>query len=358
MKSRFQIDFWLLAPALVLVVISLTALSTINIIYFRSQIISFVIAILLFFIFSRINLDFLKSIKLPIYITSLILLVIVLIIGIESRGAIRWVEIAGVSLQFSEILKPFLALSFAAFIAESSQSNAKKFFLSLLFLLPVFLFIAFQPDLGSALIYAFVAIFALLISGFPIYLFALALVPIALSLPFIWAILHDYQRQRILTLLQPSLDPLGTSYNSIQAIITVGSGTFWGRGLFEGTQSSLKFLPERHTDFIFSTLAEGLGFVGATFVVLVFIFLCYRMYIIYKNSETRFSKIFILCSFGFIFFQGFVNIAMNVGLLPIVGITFPFLSYGGNSLISNFIFLGILAGISSSQKTKHVLEIR
>jgi rod shape determining protein RodA len=357
-RNVFQIDWWLLVPVFILIAISLTTLSTININYLKSQAISLVIAIFVFFFFSKINLDFFKKLKLPIYIISLVLLTFVLFIGIESRGAVRWVEIFGISIQFSEILKPFLALSFATFIAESTFSKKKTFFLSILLLLPVFLLISLQPDLGSGLIYAFTGIFVLLIVGFPIFLFLLSLIPVFLSFPFIWTLLHEYQKQRILTLIQPASDPLGTSYNSIQAIITVGSGMFWGRGLFEGTQSALRFLPERHTDFIFATIAEGLGFIGSLFTIFIFTLLVYRIYVIFKNAENSFSRIFSACCFGFFFMQGFINIAMNIGLLPIVGITLPFVSYGGNSLISNFVFLGILSAINKSQKTRHALEIR
>lgn len=358
MKSYFKLDWWLLAPVFILIIISLTTLLSVNIVYFKSQIISLVVALIAFIFFSRVNLEIFKQFKKPIYFISLILLAIIFFIGIESRGAIRWIEIFGGRIQFSELLKPFLAVCFAAFLAESGYSKSKSFFLSLLFMIPIVLLIVLQPDLGSGLIYVFVGLFVLLVTGYPLYLFGLAFLPVLIGAPFIWTMLHDYQRQRILTFIHPASDPLGTSYNSIQAIIAVGSGTFWGRGWFQGTQSSLKFLPERHTDFIFATLSEGIGFIGAAVVVLAFIFLCYRVYIIFKNSEDQFSKIFAACCFGFFLIQGFVNIGMNIGFLPIVGVTLPFVSFGGNSLLSNFIFLGILTGISFNQKREHVLEIR
>ncbi len=358
MRSRFPIDWWLLTPALILVTISLTTLLSVNIVYFRSQLISFVIAIAAFLFFSRINLDFIKQLTIPIYGISLLLLAVIFAIGIESHGAIRWVDVLGTSIQFSELLKPFLALAFISFLSQAPYSKRKTYVISLLFLIPIFLLITLQPDLGSGLIYVFTAFFILLVSGFPLYLFGLTLLPILFASPFIWFVLHDYQRQRILTLLHPTVDPLGTSYNSIQAIIAVGSGTFFGRGWFQGTQSSLRFLPERHTDFIFATLAEGIGFIGAVFVVLTFAWLCYRVYVIFKNSEDQFSKLFAVACFGFFLIQGFINIGMNIGYLPIVGVTLPFVSFGGNSLLANFIFLGILSAISRSQKKEHVLEIR
>jgi len=358
MKSFFRIDWLLLAPVLVLITISLITLFSINVEFFRSQLLSLVIAVVAFLFFSRIDIDFLKQHILPIYIISLVLLSILFLIGIESRGAVRWIDIFGVRLQFSEVLKPFLSVAFAAFLTGSSYSKRKSFLLSLAFLLPVVLLITLQPDLGSGLIYAFVAGFTLLVAGYPLLWFGFLLTPVVIASPFAWMMLHDYQKQRVMTFLNPASDPLGTSYNSIQAIIAVGSGTFFGKGWLQGTQSTLRFLPEKHTDFIFATISEGLGFVGATFLVLTFVFLCYRVYVIYQNSQDSFTKVFAVCGFGFFLIQGFVNIGMNVGYLPIVGVTLPFVSFGGSSLLSNFIFLGLLSGLSIDQKKKHVLEIR
>jgi len=358
MRNKFHIDWLLLAPALLLVSISLATLFSINLLYFRTQVISLIISLAAYFFFSRISIDFLKQLTKPIYIISLILLSVIFVIGIESRGAVRWIEIFGARLQFSEILKPFLAISFASFLAHTTYSKNKSFFFTLCLLLPIVLLIVLQPDLGSGLIYIFVAVFVLLVYGYPLYLFGFSILPLLFASPVIWSLLHDYQRQRVFTFLNPALDPLGRSYNSIQAIIAVGSGMFMGKGWFQGTQSSLRFLPERHTDFIFATLAEGIGFIGALFVVVCFAFLCYRIYLVFKNSEDQFSKLFTAGCFGFFLIQGFVNIGMNIGYLPVVGVTLPFVSYGGNSLLSNFIFLGIVSALSSSQRKERVLEIR
>jgi rod shape determining protein RodA len=161
-----------------------------------------------------------------------------------------------------------------------------------------------------------------------------------------------------MTFLNPTSDPLGISYNSIQAMIAVGSGTFLGKGLSEGTQSGLRFLPERQTDFIFATIAEGLGFLGALIIVLALLFLCYRVYLIFSATSDKFIKVFSACAFGIFLIPSFVNIGMNIGIVPIVGVTLPFVSFGGSSLLSNFIFLGILSSMSTSRKHKDVLEIR
>ncbi len=356
MKSKSHVDLRLIIPAIILVCVSLNTLFSINIVYFKSQLISLIVGLIAYFFFSKMNMEFLRQLKLPIYIISLILLVIILGIGLETRGAVRWIDIFGVRLQFSEILKPFLALALASTITDGNN-NIKSFFIIIALIIPVLLLIVMQPDLGNALLYAGVALFTLIVAGFPILWFLILFIPFLLVSPLLWLLLHDYQRQRIFTFLHASKDPLGSSYNGIQAVIAVGSGTFLGKGVSEGTQSVLRFLPERHTDFIFATIAEGVGFVGSSFVILAFLFLAYRIYTLFRECDDSFSKNFLAASFGFFVIQGFVNIAMNMGLLPIVGITLPFVSFGGSSLLSNFIFLGMISSLSVP-KNKPVLEIR
>lgn len=358
MKSKPRIDFWLIGPVITLLIISLTTLYSLNIAFFKSQIISLFVGIVAYFFFSKINIEFFKLLKLPIYIISLVFLSIVLFIGIESRGAIRWIDILGIRLQFSEILKPFLSLAFAAFISEQRSPKIKSYILNILLLFPIVVLIFLQPDLGSALLYASVAIFSLIVFGFPILWFFALILPVIIASPILWLSLHEYQKQRIMAFTHSGHDPLGTSYNGIQSIIAVGSGSFWGKGISEGTQSVLRFLPERHTDFIFATIAEGLGFIGASIVIAALLLLSYRIYVIFRESDDLFVKTFISLSFGFLIIQGFVNIAMNIGLLPIVGITLPFVSFGGSSLLSNFIFLGLISAMSRDSKHKNVLEIK
>lgn len=355
---NLKIDYWLLVPVTILVLVGLTTLASINPLYLRSQIISLVISAVLFLFISQINVSSLKSIKTPLYIVSLILLFIVFIIGIESRGAVRWVEFLGVRIQFSETLKPVLSLVFAAFIADKKNPTFRTLLSAIIFLLPVIVMIYLQPDLGSALIYAAVFFLTLIVIGFPLHWFAIAALPAVLFSPLFWIMLHEYQRQRILTFLQPHKDPLGTSYNSIQALIAVGSGMFSGKGLGESTQSVLRFLPERHTDFIFATISEGMGFVGGLIIILAFLFLLYRIYTIFLNSGGIFEKTFLICCFLFFLIQFFLNAGMNIGLLPVVGVTLPFVSFGGSSLMSNFIFLAIASSISVSHRKRDVLEIR
>lgn len=355
---KLKIDYWLLAPVIILVLTGLTTLASINPLYLRNQVISLIISVIIFLLISQINISSLQALKTPFYIVSLILLLIVLIIGIESRGAMRWIEVFGIRIQFSETLKPLLSLSFAAFISDNKNPTFGTLLKSTLFLLPVVIMIYLQPDLGSAIIYAAVFFLTLIIIGFPLYWFGMISLPAILISPLFWTLLHDYQRQRILTFFQLNKDPLGTSYNSIQALIAIGSGMFTGKGIGEGTQSTLRFLPERHTDFIFATISEGMGFIGAFIIILAFLFLLYRIYGIFMNSDGIFEKSFLSCCFLFILIQFFLNAGMNIGIIPVVGVTMPFVSFGGSSLMSNFIFLAITSSISVSYKKRNVLEIK
>lgn len=355
-KYGFPIDWGLLAPVIVLVIVGLTSLFSIQPELFRSQFIFFLVSFVAYLFFSQVDLEILKQYSIPIYIFSFVILLLLLFLGTESRGAMRWFTIFGVSIQLSEIVKPFLALSFAAFLS-SSKHNFKTLMYSFLLLLPIAFFIYKQPDLGNAILFILAYLGTIFIFGFPLRYFIAGLLTVGILSPIFWNFLHDYQRQRVMTFLYPSQDPLGTSYNAIQAIIAIGSGQFFGRGLSQGTQSTLQFLPEKHTDFIFAKISEDLGFIGAIVVLGAVAFLLYRMYLIFLKSEEPFIKVFVLCSFFFFFTQAFINIGMNLGLLPIVGVTLPFVSYGGSSLLSSFIFLGLLTSAKRLERKGQALEI-
>lgn len=353
----FHVDFGLLAPVLILVVFSLITLFSINTALFQNQLFFLIISLFFYLFFSNINFKLLRNYALPIYIGSLIILTIVLFIGTESRGATRWVEIFGFQIQFSEILKPFLIVAFASFVSNQ-QMSLKTLLLTILLLFPICFLIYKQPDLGNALIYAIVVIFLLLTSGFSLRWFILGFIGFVALSPFVWQFLHGYQKQRVLTFLYPSLDPLGKSYNAIQSVIAVGSGMFFGKGIGQGTQSGLRFLPERHTDFIFATFAEEFGFLGSFILILTFIWLLYRIFLIFEDTNDKFSKIFAAGGFFLILTQSFINIGMNIEILPIVGVTLPFVSSGGSSILSNFILLGFLSSINKDAKKRNTLEIK
>lgn len=351
-----SIDWLMVIPLAILLIFSLATLFSIDQSYFKSQLIFLIFCIFVFIVFSQFNLSVLRYYSLPIYIISLILLLVVLVVGIESRGSTRWLDFFGFRIQFSEILKPFLAISFASYLSQLKDHSLKSFFISLALLLPVVLLIFLQPDLGNALIYVFVVLLTLLVYGFPFRWFFAGFAAWLATLPFFWLILHDYQRQRILTFIDPSKDPLGHSYNAIQAIIAVGSGMILGKGFGQGTQSGLRFLPESHTDFIFATISEEAGFIGALILIFAFCFLLYRIYLRVRDSDDKFAKIFSSIVFLIIFVHFFINVGMNLGIVPIVGVTLPFVSYGGSSLLSNFILLGLLFAVHKTNK-RQVLEI-
>jgi len=346
------INYGLVLPAVVLVIIGLATLFSINAELFRNQLIFFIISIFFLIFFSQINYSFLKMQSLPIYIMSFVLLVLVLFFGVEARGSVRWFQILGINIQFSEIIKPFLGVSFAWFLSKSSNSSYKTFFATFAMLAPVAFLIFIQPDLGNSVIFILVAVFTLFIYGFPLRVFLLSGGFLLISLPFIWNLLHSYQRERVVSFFNPS-DPLGISYNAIQSLIAIGSGMIFGKGLGQGSQSELRFLPEGYTDFIFATLAEALGFVGAAVVILCFFILLYKIFMIFSRSQDKFCKLFSIVTFFFILMQFFISIGMNIGILPIVGITLPFVSYGGSSLVSSFIFLGILSSLSTIKEESY-----
>lgn len=356
-RSFFSIDWGLLTPVIVLVILSLTALFSIDISLFRNQFIFFIIGILAFLFFSQTNYKIIKFYALPIYIISIVLLVALLIVGAETRGSVRWLDFFGFRIQFSEILKPFLAISLSSYLSSKNNYFLKTLLLAICFLMPIVFLVFLQPDLGNALIYALVAVTAFIVFGFPFRFFFLGSSFLLMLSPIFWKLLHGYQKQRILTFLNPN-DPLGLSYNAIQSVIAVGSGMLFGRGLGLGTQSGLRFLPERHTDFIFATLSEELGMIGSFLVIIAFVFMLYKIFKIFLNQDELFDKIFSSIVFSLIFFQFFINIGMNIGILPIVGITLPFISYGGSSLLSNFILLGILSAMNKGASSHKVLEIK
>ncbi len=357
-KGLWDIDWILISSVGALIIISLVTLFSINFDYFKSQSVFLFISFLAFLFFSQTNYKFLSSYAKPIYFISLILLALVFFVGIETRGSTRWVDFFSFRIQFSEIIKPFLAVSFASFVANKKSYSFRSLLDILILLAPVILLIFLQPDLGDALIYFAVVLATLIYLGFSYKYFLGLLLPIVAFFPVVWHFLHDYQKQRVLTFFNPARDPLGTSYNVIQSVIAVGSGMIMGRGLGQGTQSGLRFLPERHTDFIFATISEQLGFIGTIIILVCFAIVLYRIFVIFLNTDDSFPKTFSVVVFFAFLIQIFVNIGMNAGLIPIVGVTLPFVSYGGSSLLANFIFLGLLASINKSTKDNDVLEIK
>lgn len=357
MRLSARLDWGLLIPVGILLVFSLTALILLNPSLFRNQLLFAGVSFVIFFFLLHVQYSTLKEAGVFLYGLSLLGLVVVLLLGFESRGAVRWLGFFGLSVQFSEILKPLFAISLASYLSQRDTS-LKTLIQSIGLLIPIIFFIYLQPDLGNAIIFLCATLLTLFLFGFSLRSFVVLLVMSIIFLPVGWQLLHGYQRQRIITYLHPTHDPLGSSYNAVQSVIAVGSGEVFGKGLSQGTQSGLRFLPERHTDFMFATLSEELGFLGILILLISFTVLFYRIYCIVSDSKDVFSKLFATFAFSILLIQCFVNIGMNIGLLPVVGVTLPFVSYGGSSIVANFMLLGILSSMSNASSNRSVLEIQ
>jgi rod shape determining protein RodA len=281
-------------------------------------------------------------------------------LGPNIRGATRWIMIGSMQIQPSELSKPFFILAFAYFISKYNPRFLKYLPLHIVLFLIPFLLVFKQPDLGSSLVYASFWIAMQLAGGLPIMLVAASAGIMTLFAPVAWSVLLPYQRDRIFTFLNPALDPRGAGYNALQAMIAVGSGQFIGRGLGRGTQSHLRFLPEHHTDFIFATLVEELGFVGGLLLFVLYALLLMRIILPFFRGVRHDAGVFIY-SFGLfamLFSQIFINTGMNMGLIPITGITLPFVSYGGSSILSLAIAFGFLWALQRGKLDDQAIAIR
>jgi len=343
-----RIDFWLLLPAMCLSLLGLLILRSIVPELLANQLLFFAVFVIIFILFSLVDYRIIFSLHLLVFIVSLVFLVLPFFFGVPSRGAVRWLQLGNFSLQPSEVVKPFLLVTFV--IIATSQLPRKILLLILALAAPL-LIIFLQPDLGSAIV-LFVGWFTIFLSLVPPYKFLpLGLVGLLLFFPAYKYILKDYQRQRLMTYVNPYADPLGQGYHIIQSLIAVGSGGLFGRGLGHGTQSQLRFLPEHHTDFIFASLAEELGFAGSLVVIILLLSLLWRIYRISQQTSDPKAALFCLSAASLLAFQAAVNIGMNSGLVPITGITLPFLSYGGSSLLSLAITLGLIHSISLTSRS-------
>lgn len=353
-----RIDITILAPAVLLVGISLLTLYSIDLVLFRQQLFFFIISIISYFIFMNIDYKLFGQYSKVIYVTILTSLLLLFFFGVEVNGSVSWFNIFGLHLQVSELSKPFFIIIIAWFLSTSKAGPTLKAFISVLILVPIFLLIAQQPDLGTSMVYFFTLALILLTFGFPLKTLAYFGALLAVLVPVAFLFLADYQKARFVAAFNISNDPEGSSYNIIQSLISIGSGGFLGKGLGEGTQSVLRFLPERHTDFMFASISENLGFIGGVSVVIIFSYLLYRIYSISLNVDLSYSRIIVIGAFFLFLVQMFLNIGMNIGIVPIIGITLPFVSYGGSSLLTSFILLGIVSSIQYEHKRKESLEIR
>ncbi|NKC12314.1 MAG: rod shape-determining protein RodA [Gammaproteobacteria bacterium] len=286
-----------------------------------------------------------------LYGSGLVLLVLVLVAGDAGGGAARWLNLGPVRFQPSELLKVTVPMMVAYYLAERAlPPTLGRIALALVVaLLPTWL-IARQPDLGTALLVASSGLFVLFLAGITWRLLALAATAAIAAAPVLWHFMHDYQRKRVITFLDPEKDPLNAGYHIIQSKIAIGSGGVYGKGLFNGTQSQLEFLPERSTDFIFAVLSEEFGFTGVVILLMVYAFVILRGLYLALAAQETFARLLgggVVLTF---FMYVFVNIGMVSGLLPVVGVPLPLVSYGGTSMVTIMAAFGLLMSVHTHRR--------
>jgi len=308
----------------------------------------FALAIVAFSAVAAFDYRWLRTLPWLVYLVNIGLLLLTLAIGITINGAQRWVSLAGLTFQFSEISKVIMIAVLAAFLEARKDSLGKLSTLigAGLLVAPPFVLVMIQPDLGTALVLVAILAGALFLSGASLRWMGVAAGTVVATLPVIWSVLQDYQRRRLLSFLDPTSDPQGAGYQVIQAQIAVGSGGFFGKGLTNGTQGASAFLPVQSTDFALAVLLEELGFVGGIVVFLLFVGLIWRVLLIGWRSDTIFGIAFAGGTAAMLIFQVLVNAGMIAGMMPVTGIPLPFITHGGASLISTAIALGLMQSIS------------
>jgi len=290
----------------------------------------------------------------PAYGTILVLLVIVLVAGKVRGGAQRWISFGGFNLQPSEFAKIALVLVLASFFSERHTPaglGLSDTMTAILVAVPPFLLVALQPDLGTAGVLLLILAAMMLVACVRARVFLLLAVVGAGGIPLLWMLMRDYQKQRILTLLDPERDPLGAGYHVIQSKIAVGSGGLFGKGYLHGTQGFLRFLPEQHTDFAFAVFSEEWGFAGSIVLLALYLALCYRGFTLASRCQDRFAAIACGGITTYFLVHAVINLMMVCGLFPVVGIPLPFVSYGGSSMLTNMMALGILSNLARTRFT-------
>lgn len=349
-----HLDIPLLVGLLILIMLGLIVLysaSGQNWAVLNKQVSRFILALSIMLVLAQIPPRWYRTFAPYIFSIGLFLLITVLLIGYIGKGAQRWLNLGIVKFQPSELMKLAVPCMIAAYLHERPLPPHYKeitFLLGLIFL-PALL-IAKQPDLGTALIIVASGLFVLFLANLPWRLIIGFMTTASLSLPVLWHFMHDYQRQRVLTFLNPERDPLGSGYHIIQSKIAIGSGGLFGKGWLNGTQSHLEFLPERSTDFIFAVLGEEFGFIGAAILLTAYLYIVARGLYISVKAQDTFSRLFSGSITLTFFVYAFVNIGMVSGLLPVVGLPLPLVSYGGTSMVTVLAGFGMLMSTHTHRK--------
>ncbi|MEF2229450.1 MAG: rod shape-determining protein RodA [Pseudodesulfovibrio sp.] len=315
--------------------------------FFHKQMVWGVMGLFCMVVFMFFDYRHLKTLAWPLYWVTALLLLAVFAAGVTIYGARRWLDLGFMNFQPSELAKIAILIVGARIL---SREREPLDFGRLGYVLGVGLVLAGliikQPDLGSGLSILMILGGMILYRGVTPRVFKTALIAIPALLPLSWFFLHDYQKKRIMTFLDPTTDPLGAGYHIIQSEIAIGSGGFWGKGFLEGTQSQLRFLPERHTDFAVAVFGEEWGFVGAMVLLSLFCIFLYQMVVIARDARGLFGSYLAAGVFFYFFWQILINMGMVLGLMPVVGIPLPFISYGGSATLVNFCLVGLVLNVS------------
>ena len=311
----------------------------------KNHALRFLIFFVMMIVISFVNIKIWHSLSYIFYFVTLLLLLWASFYGITASGSQRWINLYFINLQPSELMKIAIIICFAKYYHRAqlhSVNSFSKIFVPIVVLtLPIFLVIT-QPDLGTSILIALSGIMVLWLAGINIKYFVVAFITFVISAPFIISFLKPYQKLRILSFFNPDRDPLGAGYQIIQSKIAVGSGGFYGKGFLKGTQGYLEFLPEKHTDFIFTLYSEEFGFLGSLMLLLLYALIIYRIISIGSSTRSYFGKLFCYGFASSIFIYIAVNMSMVLGLLPIVGSPLPIMSYGGSSMLATMIGFGIV----------------
>ena len=315
------------------------------------QVANMLVALSCMWLVANLPLHYLMRTALPIYVFGMLLLIGVALFGEISHGARRWLNIGVATIQPSELMKIAVPLMMAWYFEKHEATLTLKnyFVAALLLLLPVAL-IARQPDLGTAVLISASGFYVLFLAGLSWRVMGVMLVAGLGSLPVLWSMLHDYQRHRIMMLLDPTQDALGKGYHTIQGMIAVGSGGVLGKGYLNGTQTHLDFLPERTTDFIFAVYSEEFGLLGSLILLLMYLFVIGRGFVITADASTYFTRLMAGSITLTFFTYAFVNMGMVIGILPVVGVPLPLISYGGTSMVTLLLGFGMLMSIHTHKK--------
>jgi len=312
------------------------------------QFVNIVVAFVALWLVANMPLHYLIRSAVPIYILGMVLLLSVALFGEINNGARRWLHIGVATIQPSELMKIAVPLMMAWYFERHEATLAlKNYFVAALILAVPFALILRQPDLGTALLICASGFYVLFLAGLNWRIIAGLAISALASAPFVWSAMHDYQRQRIKMLLDPTQDPLGKGYHTIQGMIAVGSGGVLGKGYLSGTQTHLEFLPERTTDFIFAVYSEEFGLLGNIILLAIYMFILWRGFIITANASTYFTRLMAGSITLTFFTYTFVNMGMVSGILPVVGVPLPLISYGGTSMLTLYLGFGMLMSIHS-----------